>query len=1129
MPNHKSALQKKLLSVLGILCVAAGMNLYAKSPDFYASSSRLSQGSWAKIEVSESGIQFISDETIRSLGFSDPEKVNIFGYGGVVIPENLNSPDDLPVVPSVRVAGGLLFFGRASIGWNVNSSSTKRYSHISHPYSDDAYYFISDCLPERYSPRKREEISASGEVLTTFTERLLHEQDQWMPMNTGRLMLGEDFKTTTSRNFKFQLPGNTGNALVTVAFGCKTNSGTSSIVLTANGKQLASSSSDQMAYSSTKEIVTTSTSKSVVDPGTVIDLNVKYNGSGTVSMAGLDYIEVEYPRSLELTAGNLYFYLNPTQNSLVKLEGVTPTTVLWDVTDVENQLEVPFDLQGNTLTFVAPAGYREYVAFEPSVKNNTVTSGVKVSNQDLHSMEAPGMLIISPPEYLSAAQRIVEIHKKSDGLSVEVLTPDQIYNEFSCGKSDVSAYRKLLKMWYDRAEGREGEYTAYCIIMSRPTYDNKMVTPVVRNCGYPRLPIWQSATGETETTSYSTDDYVGMLKDVEGTFNIGTAEINASVARMPVKNLNEANTAVDKLEEYVLNPDLGAWRNNIMVIADDQDEGIHLNQAEQVVEAMQTNGIGKNFLYEKLYLDAYSLEYTGVGATYPLAKERMLNKWKEGTALVDYIGHANPKSWGHESMLTWNDITTMSNNRLPYIYAATCEFLRWDADDVSGGEIMWLLPNSGVIGMWCPSREVLISSNGTLNKSVAKYMFSLDDNGNPLTVGEVLRRGKNDSNTGTNKLRYGIIGDPSLRLPWPMNQVVVDEIDGIDLESAEDLPVLQARSTVTISGHIEDRDGNLLDDFNGIAEINLYDAEKVVTTNGNGTAGVVSTYNDRKTRLFTGRAIVKDGKWSTSFTMPMEIENNYSPALITLYASDENKREANGSTEKLYAYGYDETVADDYEGPKIIEFYLNTPSFVSGSEVSPNPILTAVFYDESGISVSEAGIGHNITLDLDGKTYFDDVAQFFVPDAEEPGKGSLTYSLGEVGQGDHSLRFIVWDNANNSTTATLEFSISALWKPTINTLTTDVNPATSSVNFIIGTDGTTGTMECNIEVYDIWGRRVWRDVAPSLAGSKTRTTLNWNLCDYAGSRVPEGIYLYRATVKTESGATVAKTKKLIVR
>ena len=1130
MPNHQSTLRKKTLLVMAIVLLCMSGKSYSFDASYYAESSVLSEGNWAKIEVTETGMQFISDGALKNMGFANPEEVNVYGYGGGMIPETLDSPDDLPMVVSLRVNGGIIFFGKGPVTWTRVNTGFTEYVHTSDPYSEKAYYFVSDVNPQRRAAEIGAKLNAVGEPVTSFLERLVHEENISMPMSSGRLMLGEDFRTNPNRNFRFQLPGNIGFARITTSFGCKTSSGTSFIQFTANGKQLETSSSDRMNASDTKLIVTTKTTKEIEDAGSSLDLSIKFNGSGNISTAALDYIEIEYSRELNLSGGELYFYLRQDQTREIRLNGANANTIIWDVTDCLNPIVMPTQLDGGTISFVGELGNREYVAFDPSKVTRGVITGNKVNNQNLHSMPAPGMLVISPSEYLSASQRIVDLHRQTDGLEVVVLTPEMIYNEFSCGKQDVSAFRKLLKMWYDRAKSQGSEdYTKYCLIMSRPTYDNKMVTPAVRNAGYPRIPIWQSPSGETETTSYSTDDYIGMLEDVAGSFNIGNANINVAVGRMPVKSLWEANVVLDKLEEYLLNPDLGSWRNNIMIIADDQDNGTHLNQAENVVANLKSNDAGKGFIYEKLYLDSYELEYTGVGASYPQAHERMMNKWNEGLAFIDYIGHANPKSWGHEYLLTWTDINSMSNKRLPFIYAATCEFMRWDADDISGAEVLWLLPSSGVIGMICPSREVLITANGVLNASIAEYVFMKDEDGRPLTTGEIMVRGKNSSNTGTNKLRYGLLGDPSMRLPWPEYSVVIDKINDVVLEDAEDYPVLKARSTVKVSGHLEDGNGGKLSDFNGIAEIVLFDAEKVVTTNANGSDGVESIYNDRKTRLFVGRVKVENGEWSTSFTMPSEIENNYMPAFLSLYAYDESGREANGYTEKLYAYGYDTTAPDDFEGPKIIEFYLDHPGFVTGDHVSPNPTVVAKFYDESGISVSEAGIGHNITLELDGKTFFEDVAQYYVPDENESGAGSLTYGLNDISQGSHSLKFTVWDNANNSTTATIDFSISALWKPSIETLTTDVNPATSSVNFIIATDGSTSQMDCNIEVYDLWGKRIWRGEAPPMTKSSTRTTLAWNLCDFGGSRVPGGIYLYRATVKTDIGATVTKTKKLIVR
>ena len=1117
---------KLILILIGL--VLTGESAYALSPSFYRNSSVLSGGKWVKIEIEETGIQFISDETLKQLGFGEPEKVNIFGYGGIVIPEDLNSPDDLPLIPSLRVGDGIYFFGSGFIGWEINSKGGTQFSHISNHYSDKSYYFLSDSFIEREEPKIKISNNSSDEVITEFTERLVHEEELMMPINTGRLVLGEDFKTSSSRSFRFNLPGINGNAKITTSFGCKTSSGISTLVFSANGKQLGATTADRMAASDSKLIVTTKTIKEIENPGENLDFSIKFNGSGNVNVAGLDYIEIEYPRLLDVGSGELYFYVNPSQNSEIQISGGNSDVKVLEVTNPLLPELIETELKDGLISFNVPPGYHEFVAFDPTRKIRNITKGENVPNQDIHSLPSPEMLVISPPEFIRAAQRLAYLHRDTDGLKVLVLTPEEIYNEFSSGKPDVSAFRKLLKMWYDRAEGKEDSYSRLCLIMSRPTYDNKIVTSQVRNCGYPRVPIWQSPSGETESASYSTDDYIGMLKDVEGSFNISNAEINVAVGRMPFKSLREANEMIDKLENYLFDPSAGSWKNNIMVIADDQDKGVHLEQAEAVIAAMRKEGKGNDMVYEKLYLDSYPLEFTGTGASYPQAHERMMSRWNEGTVLINYIGHANSKSWGHEGLLTWTDINSIKNSRLPFIYAATCDFMRWDGDDVSGAEALWLNPTSGVIGMICPSREVIISANGTLNHATAKYVFQKDPAGKALTVGEIMRRGKNDSNTGTNKLRYGLIGDPSLRLPFPSLSAKVDELNEADVDREDDFPVLKARGKANISGHIEDLDGNPVNDFNGLIEVTLFDSEKAITTNGNGADGVESVYNDRKTKLFKGKAKVINGSWTINFTMPSEIENNFSPALLSLYAYEDGGRDANGNCEKLYVYGIEDNAPEDFEGPKMIEFYLNHADFVNGSEVSPNPVLVAKFYDESGISVSEAGIGHNMTLLLDGKS-LEDVSQFYEPDEEDSNQGSLIYSLSDAGYGKHNLQLTVWDNANNSTTATLDFSISALWKPTIEILTTDFNPATSNVNFIIGTDGSTSMMECRIEVYDLMGRRVWRENAPSLTSGSLKTTLNWDLCDNGGGRVPGGLYLYKATIKTENGIEVSKTNKLLVR
>lgn len=1117
--------------ILTGLLLFQGISLYALSPDFYASSSILSEGRWAKIEISETGMQLINIALLRNLGFTDPSKVNVYGFGGRMLSENLNEDmeDDLPLIPSIVTNQGIVFFGHASTGWAASTNGNSVYSHINNAYSDHAYYFISD--RETTRPIAEDAIlinSDSATPITIFTERLVHEQDLLAPSNTGRLILGEDFRVQKKRQFSFQLPGNTGDVKATVAFGAKTSAGTSSLTFTANGTQLTSSKTDQIAStSSSKFISTTTTVKTIENPGERLQFSIEFNNTGAITTAALDYIEIEYPRQLALVENELYFYLSPTQTSQVVLQGCNQSTLIWDITDPLNPKEIKGTLTGSTMTFNVAPGYGEFIAFNPSSVSNKATSAGLISNQDIHSQSAPGMVVICPNEYMEAARKIADIHSRYDGLDVLIVTPEQVYNEFSSGNPDVTAFRRMLKMWYDRAVLNNGEYTRYCLIMSRPTYDNKMNTALVKNAGYPRLPIWQSQSGETESNSYSTDDYVGMLDDnIAKAFNIATAKIHTAVGRMPVKSAAEANTAVAKLENYLFNPKLGSWRNNVMVIADDQDNGIHLQQAETTIDALRSAGNGSKFIYEKLYLDAYPLVYTATGASYPNVRERMFEKIAEGVAYIDYIGHANPSTWGHEGLLTWTDITSFDNTNLPFIYAATCEFMRWDADEVSGAEVLWLNPNAGVIGMICPSRSVLISANGSLNKSTSAFVFQRDSDGKPLRVGDIMVKGKNNGPSDSNKLRYGLIGDPAMRLPSPEYSVEVEKINGVNVMDGEVYPELKACSTANVSGIVTDINGNLCEDFNGVLEIQLYDAEKVITTYGNGDNGVESMYNDRKTRLFKGRVNVVDGRWKATITMPSEIENNYSPALFSMYAFDANGREANGACEQFYVYGFDDNAVADTEGPVISDFYLNHEAFADGDLVSPSPILSAKVSDISGINLSDAGIGHSMIISIDGKHFYNDVSMYYTPDLDDACGGNITYALSNIEPGEHTLTLTVWDNLNNSSSASLTFNVAASWLPQINTLTTDVNPATTSVNFIVSTDGNDGNTSCMIEVFDLGGKLVWSSSRDSSAN--TRKTFGWNLCDSAGARVNRGIYLYRAIITTSAGATITKTKKLAV-
>ena len=752
-----------------------------------------------------------------------------------------------------------------------------------------------------------------------------------------------------------------------------------------------------------------------------------------------------------------------------------------------------------------------------------------VANQDIHGMESPEMLIITPPEYLAAAERVAKMHRDQDDMTVHVLTPELIYNEFSSGVPDVSAFRKVMKMWYDRDMEANGNQTIkYCLIFSRPTYDNKMVTSKVKAAGYPRVPIWQSPTGYTENTSYSTDDFIGMLEDNRSTLNMGNAKINVAVGRFPVRSVEEANTAVDKLIAYTTDPERASWRNNVMLIADDQDNAQHLEQTERMYANMIASNKGSDYLYERLYLDNFERQLTSVGLEYPEAKKRLLSKFEEGQALITYVGHANTVSWTHEHLLNWADINSFTNTRLPVLYAATCEFARWDADDYSGAEVMWAYPKTGVIAMICPSRSVFISMNGPFSAQFGKYALVRNRDGSPTRLGDSYRNTKNGiGNTDDNKLRYCLLGDPAMKMPVYSYTVETTEIYDVDITNPDsDLPTIEARSNPIVKGYVADADGNKAADFNGYIYLKLYDAEKVIETKGNGDEGKKVLYNDRKTKLYDGVTKVENGEWEAKIFMPSEIENNYTPGRLTYYAVATDGREANGATDRFFVYGYDPNAPEDNKGPEILKFVLNHDEFEDGELTYKTPVVYASFSDESGINLSDAGIGHALMLTLDGKTVYTDIMNFYTPDLTDNTKGSFTYQLPEIPAGKHTLTLSVWDCANNSSYATLNFNVAAVKDPDIYNISTATT--TAGIEFIISSDRPLAALACQLEVFDINGVRIWHNKSDDRTDADRALKMTWDYTTAAGNKVNKGIYICRATVETPEGKTAKKSKKIVI-
>ena len=106
----------------------------------YAAHSVLASGRWVKIRVPASGIYQLTPQLVRQAGFSDINKVRIYGYGGNLQKErllksDLAATDDLPEVESVVAGDRRLFYAQGPVSWESNEATRR----TRNPYSDYGY------------------------------------------------------------------------------------------------------------------------------------------------------------------------------------------------------------------------------------------------------------------------------------------------------------------------------------------------------------------------------------------------------------------------------------------------------------------------------------------------------------------------------------------------------------------------------------------------------------------------------------------------------------------------------------------------------------------------------------------------------------------------------------------------------------------------------------------------------------------------------------------------------------------------------------------------------------------------------------------------------------------------------
>ncbi|MCD8285070.1 MAG: type IX secretion system sortase PorU, partial [Prevotellaceae bacterium] len=752
-----------------------------------------------------------------------------------------------------------------------------------------------------------------------------------------------------------------------------------------------------------------------------------------------------------------------------------------------------------------------------------------VDNQNLHALDSLDMVIIVPEsgKLLSEAQRLAEAHERYDSLRVAVVRADQVYNEFSSGTPDATAYRRLMKMLYDRAESDE-QAPRYLLLFGDCAWDNRMIGSSWSSRD-PKdyLLCFESENSFSDVLCYVMEDYFGLLDDGEGS-NLTSDKVDIGVGRFPVVSEAEAKVMVDKSIAFMSNSNAGNWKNIVMMIGDDGDENIHMRYADDVAERVIASN--PEMEVRKLMLDAYTRQSSINHNTYPEVTALLKQQMQDGSLVMNYTGHAATYCLSHEFILQTEDFASTKSDYLPLWVTAACDVMPFDglADNI--GETAVLNDGGAAVAFYGTARTVYSSNNLQMNRWFMRYLFGTDAEGRRYRVGDAVRLAKTYLISGNleltnkeNKLHYALLGDPALTFGAPTNRVVLDSINGSPLDGSTQL---SAGQLVRMTGHVENSLGELLTGFNGLLSARVYDNLETITCKNNAGASSAFSFTNRDKVLFNGQDSVASGRFTLSFVMPVDINFSDEAGRVVFYAiNDDLSVEANGYSEDFTVGGVSDN--DDTDGP-LIYAYLNTDEFESGDKVNATPFFVAQLEDESGISYSGNGIGHDLLLTIDNNTETTyTLNDYYTADLGDYTHGTVAFSIPELEDGEHSLTFRAWDVLNNTSVASLDFVVDNSLKPSILSVTLSNNPASVSTTFLISHDRAGSDCDITIEVFDFSGRMLWRHEETSSSATGLNT-VEWNLRSNSGGRLYAGVYLYRVSLRTGESKQVSKSQKLVI-
>lgn len=715
----------------------------------------------------------------------------------------------------------------------------------------------------------------------------------------------------------------------------------------------------------------------------------------------------------------------------------------------------------------------------------------------------PHMLIVTHRDFRAAAERL-RAHRAANRVPlvpaplVEVVTTDDIFDNFSQGLPDPMAVRNYIKYLYENYPDAGGNpRLAYVCFLGDASIDfrrNASAQPdfVPSNLYFARLAPF----------TFATDEWFGHMGPEDQV--AGADVLDLAIGRLPAATVDEAQFLVDRVIDYETVAPLEKWRDEVILVADDELSsfvGVCETQWTDQSEFLAYYDIPDFVDVTKIYLT----EYPAIAGVKPTARFQFLDEWNEGALMINFIGHGSSQQMADEQVFLGSDVSQLTNGlKLPVMMAYSCTI--GDFANPAGkslAEKLLLHDAGGAIATITASNESYPQPNGTLNASVFDRVLPRRLGGEILSLGAGFMQAKAQAQArnlfspfaSENSWKYNLLGDPAITLRVPRREIRFEH-------SGPDTLVAGTRDSLR---GVVYADGVRDPSFNGLAQVTVREPVVRRVYDTRCTSDIFMVYSVPGGVMYQGTADVVNGEFDVSFRVPRYAATG-SLASANAYANQGT--DDAGVTMDSVLVVVAPTLADSLALRQVDGAPRVALGFKSGlTVVKPGDTVRAIVRDQDGINILETTNEGRQAILIDKLPIPIDVNEFFAFDhGGVDTSGTLLFPLPDLSVGSHRLVYKVSDSFGSTTLDTLAFEVTDAQNYYAEAVLNYPNPFQTSTQLLFRLSN---RASIQVDFYTVSGKRV-RRLEDTREGGEA--WIEWDGRDASGAELANGTYLYVATV-----------------